>query len=31
MCKKYCELDNPSGELGEEYVDFEQMLDDALL
>ena len=33
--KRYCELDNPSGELGEEFDDFEQMLDkmleDALL
>ena len=25
--KKYCELDNPSGELSEEFDDFEQMLD----
>ena len=24
--KRYCELDNPSGELGEEFDDFEQML-----
>ena len=33
--KKYCELDNPSGELSQEFDDFEQMLDkmleDALL
>lgn len=33
--KKYCELDNPSGEPGEEFEDFEQMMDkmlgDALL
>lgn len=33
--KKYCELDNPSGELYEEFEDFEQMFDkmlgDALL
>ena len=25
--KRYCELDNPSGELGEEFDDLEQMLD----
>lgn len=33
--KKYCELDNPSGEPGEEFENFEQMMDkmlgDALL
>ncbi|MDE5825777.1 MAG: YrhA family protein [Lachnospiraceae bacterium] len=33
--KKYCELDNPSGEHSEEFDNFEQMLDkmlrDALL
>lgn len=28
--KKYCELDNPSGELSEEFDDFEQMLDKML-
>ena len=25
--KRYCELDNPLGELSEEFDDFEQMLD----
>lgn len=28
--KKYCELDNPSGELSEEFEDFEQMFDKML-
>ena len=28
--KKYCELDNPSGELGEEFDNLEQMLDKML-
>ena len=28
--KKYCELDNPSGELSEEFDDFERMLDKML-
>ena len=28
--KKYCELDNPSGELSEEFEDFEQMIDKML-
>lgn len=28
--KKYCELDNPSGEVSEEFSDFEAMLDKML-
>lgn len=28
--KKYCELDNPSGEVSEEFSDFEEMLDKML-